>query len=346
MKQRIIWADAVKGFTILLMVMGHVLAWNYADRSFLLQDVATLPTNKIYGGIIWKLIYSFHMSLLFFISAYLSYKTDFFTFREVCKNTVNKFQRLMFPFFLTGFLVFFVRGVYGYWFLFVLFEFYLAYSIVSFLNQKINKKQNLLLELALLIIPFVFVYIMRKIFNGSQMANILDFERFSENYLFFVFGTLMKKYNHIEKFFSKNNIFTLSVVMYVGLILIYKYEILTIPHKEFTMSSLTKFCAIISIIYFFRKVFDENTNFIQKSLSYIGKYTLEIYMFHICFVIQISAIGDFILSQSNVVTSVTVQLVVSFVFSVIAIVLSIILGKFISKSNILSYLLLGKRIIH
>ena len=32
-KKRIEYLDAIKGFAIFLMVMGHVIAWNYVDYS-------------------------------------------------------------------------------------------------------------------------------------------------------------------------------------------------------------------------------------------------------------------------------------------------------------------------
>ena len=58
--------DALKGLSILLMVMGHALAWSYEDESFLHQKMLYLNNNLLYSSLLYKVIYSFHMPLLFF----------------------------------------------------------------------------------------------------------------------------------------------------------------------------------------------------------------------------------------------------------------------------------------
>ena len=59
MKQRLLYLDNLKGFLIILVILGHCI--EYGTESF---DENTL----------FKIIYSFHMPLFFMISGYLSYK--------------------------------------------------------------------------------------------------------------------------------------------------------------------------------------------------------------------------------------------------------------------------------
>jgi len=56
---RILWADNLKGFLILLVVFGHVI-------QFSIPDYKNLH--------IFNYIYSFHMPLFMAISGYVSYK--------------------------------------------------------------------------------------------------------------------------------------------------------------------------------------------------------------------------------------------------------------------------------
>ena len=53
-------------------------------------------------------------------------------------------------------------------------------------------------------------------------------------------------------------------------------------------------------------------------LSHLGRMTLPIYMLHIMFVIQIPAIGEFIIVQ-NAVTSIVLQIIYSAVISIISV---------------------------
>ena len=55
--QRLLYIDALKGFTILLVVLGHVLQVRY--------DIDNL---------LYRYIHSFHMPLFMFLSGYVSYK--------------------------------------------------------------------------------------------------------------------------------------------------------------------------------------------------------------------------------------------------------------------------------
>ncbi|MEQ3237778.1 acyltransferase family protein [Bacteroides cellulosilyticus] len=84
MKERFEYIDSIKGFAIFLMVMGHVIAWNYTDyKTVCIYDFKQLPNIKL-GGVVWQIIYSFHMPLFFMVSGFLSYKTynwqNFFPF--------------------------------------------------------------------------------------------------------------------------------------------------------------------------------------------------------------------------------------------------------------------------
>ncbi len=60
MKKRIKWIDICKGFLIVLVVLGHVIA-SYNNSGI---------SNIIYETI-FSVIYSFHMATFVFISGYL-----------------------------------------------------------------------------------------------------------------------------------------------------------------------------------------------------------------------------------------------------------------------------------
>ena len=49
-KKRIEYLDAVKGFAIVLMVMGHAIAWNYADYNAVCIYNPDQPINVKMGG--------------------------------------------------------------------------------------------------------------------------------------------------------------------------------------------------------------------------------------------------------------------------------------------------------
>ncbi len=59
MKTRLFYLDFLKGFAILLVILGHVIQYNINDP---------------YNNIVFRYIYAFHMPLFMFISGFVSYK--------------------------------------------------------------------------------------------------------------------------------------------------------------------------------------------------------------------------------------------------------------------------------
>ena len=54
--ERVDWIDALKGFAILLVIVGHLIQTNYQSGI---------------GNTIFNIIYSFHMPLFFFLSGFM-----------------------------------------------------------------------------------------------------------------------------------------------------------------------------------------------------------------------------------------------------------------------------------
>ena len=48
--KRIEYLDAMKGFAIILMIMGHAIAWNYGDFKEIVILTEVQPTNVKWGG--------------------------------------------------------------------------------------------------------------------------------------------------------------------------------------------------------------------------------------------------------------------------------------------------------
>ena len=74
--KRIEYLDTIKGFAILLMIMGHSIAWNFPCWQDILPIQEGMQWQKIKVGLLWNLIYSFHMASFFFVSGFLAYKKN------------------------------------------------------------------------------------------------------------------------------------------------------------------------------------------------------------------------------------------------------------------------------
>ena len=89
-QERLSFIDSLKGFAIFLVVMGHVIEWQFADHE-----------QAIHGGspqvaIWWHFIYSFHMPLFMFLSGFL-FPRIFGSIKEVISFLFRKTYTIILP---------------------------------------------------------------------------------------------------------------------------------------------------------------------------------------------------------------------------------------------------------
>lgn len=137
-QKRLDYIDRMRGFAILLVVMGHLF----------------LPhTVEGQGYPVAQMIYSFHMAFFFFLSGYMLAKTHKVDTNGVRTFIIRKSQTLLLPYFFFCFIVpvviyhdqgfpslsilnFYPVG--RYWFLPLLFIFMMIWLIINRIESRIN----------------------------------------------------------------------------------------------------------------------------------------------------------------------------------------------------------------
>lgn len=336
MKQRLEYVDAIKGVAIILMVIGHAIAWNYSDyRTICIFDY-NQPINIKIGGAIWQIIYSFHMSLFFIVSGFLTYKS--FKFKDSVCFIKKKIVRLLIPWVCTMWIVYLVRGVVGYWFLICLFELSIVGFILICIMQKINNKNYLYIDLIIIF----FSYMIMRYFHVQNWSFFeVKIGQFVGALLPFSVGILLRKYKFLFSICMEMSWFYTVSFLLFGITFSSRYllDYSVIFRIVYHHSSVV--LSVIGSLLVFHSLYKGAFSRIRTVLSYMGVLTLPIYILHIMFVIQIPEIGDYILKQ-NAITSIVLQLCYSIFISAIAIMLSLILYRIIIVSPLLRYLFFGE----
>lgn len=206
--------DVLKGIAILLMVMGHVIPWTL-DQAFIQKPLAMLSGNELYLSLVYKIIYSFHMPLLFFVSGYLFYKPERYDLRHIKGIVSKRVTRLLIPYFFTGSLLFISRGNWGYWFLQCLFFMDVMISIMLFIIDYFEL--NLKKELSLYALVGIALYLFGKLdmWIESNTFGIVVIGRAFNFYPAFIVGLLMKKYVRFRDFLSNKNVVFGCLILYI-----------------------------------------------------------------------------------------------------------------------------------
>lgn len=280
---RIVWADALKGILIVLVVLGHSL-----------QAVMYKMGMSFTEDYLWNLIYSFHMPAFIAVSGYLAYGKNIVGggSNSWFKTSVRRFRQLMIPYLLWSVALFFVNhNVEHYyecllypqkslWFLWALFFIVIIFNAVESFARRIKMKHEVSMGISwLALVGLMFVMPDAKMFGVEYVAYY---------FFYYLMGYYLNKYS--EKLIIKNG-FVLAVVglLWFGLGSIYSTQ--GLPHQlsfiPVIPSSILYYLyrvstALLAILFFFSlamKIFGENRGMTYWIVQ-LGKVSLGIYAVH------------------------------------------------------------------
>lgn len=167
-KKRIEYIDAIRGFTMLLVVSVHIYCYCFMQGSVNEYD---LNFNNFFG--------LFRMPLFFFISGFVFYKTDrYWNFKTIKEFITSKIRvQLISTFlFLLMFCVLYQKGIYnalfdnqkaGYWFTYILFAYFILYIAIDKTICWIGQKKSF--NNQTIIVSFVVGLIIYYITNNDDI---------------------------------------------------------------------------------------------------------------------------------------------------------------------------------
>lgn len=203
-KKRLIWADSLKGWLIVLVVLGHAI-----------QNTMRADCESSH---LWNLIYSFHMPAFMAASGYLAFRPIVLSgggntfWSTICR----RFQQLVIPFLIWTALLLLIYGqctfnavkpyiLYpdkGLWFLWVLFFINVFFVMGSWSAERLKIKQEVVILLICLLLAGVMVVFELRLFGFQFIAYY---------FLFYSFGFYLHKYE--EKIITKNPIIIAALTL-------------------------------------------------------------------------------------------------------------------------------------
>ena len=328
--KRLSWLDALRGFTMILVVAYHVAQVTFQETE---KTSAALPFLVL-----------MRMPLFFFVSGFLAYKASFsWTIPNALRLTWKKLKVQVIPtlVFLCIFVIFRVKGDFwdgfmrllasptkgGYWFTWVLLQMFIIYYVCCYVGNMFNSKfkiQNskwflLFAAWALsvfayetLYLPKVFSYHKDMFFAYSSLIQTIRYMQF------FLLGNIVRRYwTQFERLFDSPWFFPLVVT--VAVVCCADIFQLHTLRKVWTNLPRTTamYALLLLVVMFFRHYqtwFDEGQR-AGRFLSFIGTRTLDIYLLHFLLLPKMPQVGQWLnANQPNfllsIVLSVSVALVV------------------------------------
>lgn len=338
--KRIEFIDAMRGFTMILVVVCHV-------SGFCLGIESDIPS-------IHPFLYEFRMPTFFFISGFVLYKAD----QIWNAKYIIRFLKIKFPVQIITTAIFFLiylkinhitvaDGLFseskqGYWFTYCLFVYFVTYSISRWTLNTL-RVNGWLADVCIICIGFLFytLFSVRSVYYSlpinNNIGSLLSLQHWGY-YLFFTIGTLFKKhYIYILDYLHKNHIILVCLAFFFISNLFYD-ELVASHINAFNL--ITAITGIILIFSFFEKHKDAfiKEKPIGKSLQYIGRRTLDIYLLHYL-VLPVNLLGLTSFLRDNPVP--LIEFIISLVISLLVIGACLILSAILRLSPISAYLLFG-----
>lgn len=364
---RIEYIDALRGFVMLLVVLGHVPMYCYHHLSGI--SFSTIPST-------------FHLALFFFISGWfvnsravrnadatlrLRYdngngrteprRNGITELRSCGLKVREKFVQLIVPtmvFFLLYCWLFdidIIENLWddkyksGYWFCIVLFCFYVILTLTLTITVTRTKTKKLGGALLCLILAAVFLMFntnaVTRLLTEWHIPNLLCLQQW-QYFIFFYMGHMAHRYQ--EQFFDwldNGRVMAAGILLFFGSLFAYYHQPVGLLEIKMAFILWGGLGSVLSFA-FFRKYKDSfsRETYIGRTLQYIGRRTLDVYLLHFFFLPKsLSGLGVALMGNGNQ----TVELFVSLAIAMIVIALCLLMGNIIRLSPQLAHWVLGAK---
>lgn len=339
MGKRIEYLDAMRGFTMTLVIIGHVFAY-----------------CMNHGNVINTELTNLRLPLFFFVSGFLVYKDDLiWNFRNLFSFIKKKFRQQIIPtiffVFLFSFVIGFleiaengivhqVKAMECYWFTYTLFIFFFVYACTMYLCSVLHFNEiGFMLLIAFSLIIFV----------GSQLGvyTMIDipksfrifFGGHKQYFFFFLLGSVFKRFFSFFCAFADNGFgMGMTIVLFFVLLLRPVESTVMIVSRNLLIGVF----GIFVVFMFFRSIQSHicKETRIGRYLQCVGTRTLDVYLLHYFFL----PLVDLSMIPSSVCrTNPLLDFCFALLVAIIIILCCLLTSNMIRLSKQLSYYLFGAK---
>ena len=340
-KQRLIWADSLKGWLMILVIIGHAI-----------QCILEEGCN---GNHVWNLIYSFHMPAFMAVSGWLAYRgdskpimADWGGYFSLCKR---RGLQLLVPYFVWSILQFALSGDYTlqnlfkmilypdayFWFLWVLFWICVLFNLAQHVARRIKLHEMVSVGGLCVLLLGVMVVAEFRMFGFQFIAYY---------FLFYTLGYCLHKYEATSLIQALRSRYALIILTALWAFLAWGWTMHglpswmpAIPHVptsllQYAYRGFTALLAIIVLIGVAPLLLNGKGK-INKFVSGVGVVSLGMYTGHLFLLGHIQNLLMICYPEADI-------WVATFGISIVGFILSYLLVRILEKNSLSSMVMLGK----
>lgn len=277
-QKRIEYIDAMRGFTMILVIYSHVCMFCFGDYF--------MAFNKV--------LFLLRLPCFFFISGWLFYKIgrlwDTSTVRQIISH---KFMVQIIP--TVIFLALHERTQFfhqlgafkgGYWFTFALFVYFVLFTLTAWLVKKYCTVVLLISAFIISVTAYWYDASYHRIAHqlgwGRELLGFMGFVTW-RYYLFFVLGAMAKKY--FDRFLMLTDRHEVQSAVVGTFCLMAVLPVTDNWSWAYIRFGLSGICGMVMVFTFFRYFASwfSKKRVLGRCLQYVGTRTLDIYLLHFFF---------------------------------------------------------------
>ena len=319
MRQRLQYIDRLKGFAILAVIFGHLCMW----------QLGSFHSPTWFVG-------TFHMATFLFLSGLV------ITPPSISK-CITKLMQFMFPALIIGSIYAYYKNTdilrflhhdskLGYWYLFVLSEYYVMMMFYHYVN-KFDGKKGVIADIVFAVVAFVCLAGLHFLF-GKKVSDLFCVYKMCTHWPVFFLGYMVKKYKGLNEFVFSKVGYSIMLLAYVLCLFLDYREIwyyIGIP--------MGVFAALFFANLFQRR--EQQTSLVEKELARLGRNSLDIYIYHFFFLwtISLHPVGTYCYETGNMLLFVLIAAGLSVVIAYIC----LLVGYILKSSTLLQTIIYGNR---
>ena len=355
-KPRLEWLDALRGFTMILVVANHVAGLGFGEEW---KHSSAIP-----------FLILFRMPLFFFVSGFLAYKaSQMWDLKNFAMLVWKKLKVQIIPTVSFFFLAMAILNQHflpavetafhsplkgGYWFTIALLYMFVIYYIFSYLESKLKWKTWIPITLLFFVsLAFYETWYQPKYFSWAagyrgaktDLCYFLQDSSFVQVLLyfpFFLYGNIVHRYwDKAQKVMDSKWFFPVVIVVVILATLdALKWHTLRMTWAVIPLTISRFGLLTITFMYFrhYHQYFNKIT-VMGASLQYIGRRTLDIYLIHFLFMPDLPQIGEFFKSYPH---NFVIDILLSVVLGLVIIGFSIITSNILRISPFFKKWLFGR----
>lgn len=342
-KQRLIWADSLKGWLMLLVILGH------AVQHTLGPDCC--------DSHLWNIIYSFHMPVFMAVSGWLAYRG-----LNICKSAKSnrggylsyckrRSCQLLVPYLVWTIVAFLIKGEYtlsaisgmllypdrSFWFLWVLFWICVIFNLAQQIASRL-KVNEMIMILGTCFLLFGVMVVME--------IRVLGFQFLAYYFLFYTLGYCLHKYEETPLLKGMLKPYVLAALAGLWAFLAWGWTMHglpswmpAIPHVPSTLlqhayRGFTAFVAIVVLLGSSPKLLN-STDTLNQMICTLGVVSLGLYVVHL------SLMGYIVDGVQLIMPNIRTWTCVATTF-VVALTISYLIVWLLNKNKYTSRIFLGK----